>query len=124
MQLHICCPRWIRIRIYYISRNIKILLAILELQNSHHLNIVKQQKREASSTANKSTQYISKIIYVNPPYCLKKEQEFPLWWSGMSYSSYKWNGSIKQQPRDGQLFNYRNDRDYFIGNNRHCELFP
>ena len=25
--------------------------------------------------------------------------------------------------RDGQLFNYRNNRDYFIGNNRHRVLF-
>jgi len=25
--------------------------------------------------------------------------------------------------RDGQLFNYRDNRDYFIGNNRHRELF-
>jgi len=27
------------------------------------------------------------------------------------------------QIRDGQLFNYRNNRDYFIGNNRHRVLF-
>jgi len=25
--------------------------------------------------------------------------------------------------RDGKLFNYRNNRDYFIGNNRHRVLF-
>ena len=24
--------------------------------------------------------------------------------------------------RDGQLFNYRENRDYFIGNNRHCVI--
>ena len=27
------------------------------------------------------------------------------------------------QIRDGQLFNYRDNRDYFIGNNRHRVLF-